>query len=63
MNSEISIVWVIAGAIVLATVGGVLASHFSPQAKAERRLRKSNAPIINKSNRPTVKFSVRTKKD
>jgi len=63
MNSEISIGWFIAGAIALAVIGGGMASYFAPQARADRRRRKSNAPIVNKSNRPTVKFSVRTKKD
>jgi hypothetical protein len=63
MDLEISIVWIVVGAIVLAVVGGALASYFSPQARADRRRRKSNARIVNKSNRPTVKFSVRTKKD
>ena len=63
MNSEISIVWVIIGAVVLAVAGGFFASYISPQAKADRRRRKSNAPVVSKSNRPAVKFSVRTKKD
>ena len=63
MDFEFSIVWILVGAIVLAVAGGALASYFSPHARAERRRRKSNSRIVNKSNRPTVKFSVRTKKD
>jgi hypothetical protein len=63
MNSETSIIWVVVGAVVLAIAGGALASYFSPDARAERRRRKSNARLVNKANRPTVKFSVRTKKD
>ena len=42
---------------------GAIASYFSPEAKAGRRRRKSNAPIVNKSGRPTVKLSARAKKD
>lgn len=63
MDFEFSIVWILAGAIALAIVGGALAAYFSPNARAERRRRKNNGRIVNKSNRPTVKFSVRTKKD
>ena len=63
MDVEFSIVWILVGAIALAIAGGALAAYFSPNARAERRRRKNNARIVNKSNRPTVKFSVRTKKD
>ena len=63
MDFEFSIVWILAGAVMVAIGGGALASYFSPHARAERRRRKNNARIVNKSNRPTVKFSVRTKKD
>jgi hypothetical protein len=63
MDFELSIVWILVGAIGLAIGGGALAAYFSPNARAERRRRKNNGRIVNKSNRPTVKFSVRTKKD
>jgi len=63
MNSEISLLWVIGAAVVLTIIVGAIASYFSPEAKAGRRRRKSNAPIVNKSGRPTVKLSARTKKN
>ena len=63
MDLEISIVWILVGAIGLAIAGGALATYFSPNARAERRRRKNNGRIVSKSDRPTVKFSVRTKKD
>ena len=51
------------GSLLLVFAGIRLARNFfSADAKLERRRRKNNAPISTKSNRPTVKFSVRTKK-
>ncbi len=51
------------GGLLLMVAGIRLAKNFfSEDAKWERRRRKSNAPISSKSHRPTVKFSVRTKK-
>ena len=41
-----------------------LSRYFSSAARAERRRRRSNRPIASRGNRhPTVKFSVKTKKD
>ncbi len=60
------------GELVVMTLGGLLLvfagirlarSFFSEEAKRERRRRRNNAPISAKSNRPMVKFSVKTKKD
>jgi len=60
------------GELVVITLGGLLLvfagirlarNFFSEEAKRERRRRRSNAPISTKSHRPTVKFSVKTKKD
>jgi hypothetical protein len=52
------------GSLLLVVAGIRLArSFFSEDAKRERRRRRSNAPISTKSSRPTVKFSVNTKKD
>jgi hypothetical protein len=62
MNFESPIVWVILGGIVVAIVVGLLASHFSSEAKMERRRRKSNSPVVSKERRPMIKFSVHTKK-
>jgi hypothetical protein len=52
---------VIVAAIII--VGSWVAKHFfSDEARWERRRRRSNAPIARKNNRPTVRFSVNTKK-
>lgn len=52
------------GSLLLVVAGIRLArSFFSVEAKRERRRRRSNTPISTKSSRPTVKFSVKTKKD
>ena len=59
------------GELVIIALGGLLLvvagirlarNFFSADAKWERRRRRSNSPISAKSNRPTVRFSVRTKK-
>jgi hypothetical protein len=62
MNSDMSIIWIIAAAIILTMVVGALTSYFSPEAKADRRRRKNNAPVVNTARRPAVKLSVRTEK-
>lgn len=52
------------GSLLLVVAGIRLARNFfSEDAKRERRRRRSNSPIAAKSNRPMVKFSVKTKKD
>jgi len=41
-----------------------IARHFfSAEARRERRRRRSNAPVTSKAKRPTVKFSVFTKRN
>ena len=40
-----------------------LPRYFSPEARAERRRRRSNRPIASRNKQPTVKFSVHTEKD
>jgi len=55
------ILWLAAGLIVVAILAVFVAPRFTAKARLERRRRKSNARIVNKSDRPTVKFSVRTK--
>lgn len=53
---------IIVGSILLGLAGLRLARNFfSAEAKRERRRRRSNTPLVTRSNRPTVKFSVRTK--
>ena len=58
------------GELVIIVVGGLLLvlagirftqRFFSHGARLERRRRRSNSPISAKSNRPMVKFSVKTK--
>jgi hypothetical protein len=53
----------ILGVAVLAVGYWVVTHFFSEEARWERRRRRSNTPITNKSNRPSVKLSVRTKKE
>ena len=62
MDFQNPIVWIVLGLVVLLGIGVFVASYFSPEARLERRRRKSNARIVSKTNRPTVKFSVRTGK-
>jgi len=53
-------VWIGLGmALLLAVLA--LGPRLSPQARVDRRRRRSNARIVSKSARRTVKFSVRTK--
>lgn len=50
--------------LVLVVVGCWVKTHFfSDEAKAERRRRRSNAPIRSDAKRPMVKFSVKTRKN
>lgn len=50
-------------ALIVIAAGYWLVMHFfSDAARWERRRRRSNAPIISKSKRPTVKFSVNLRK-
>jgi hypothetical protein len=52
------------GGLLLVVAGIRLARHFfSEESRWERRRRRSNARIAAKSNRPMVRFSVKTKKD
>ncbi|HWN96531.1 MAG TPA: hypothetical protein VNT99_15990 [Methylomirabilota bacterium] len=62
MDFQNPIVWNVIGLIVLGIVVAIIAPRFSAEARLERRRRKSNARIVSKSQRPTVKFSVRTKR-
>jgi len=54
---------IIVGGLLLGLAGWRLVRNFfSEAAKRERRRRRNNAPITARTNRPMVKFSVRTKK-
>ncbi len=61
MNFENPLVWMGGGLILFVILVVVVGLRFSNGARLERRRRKSNARIVNKTGRPTVKFSVRTK--
>jgi hypothetical protein len=61
MDFQNPVVWIVVGLIVIAGVIVFLAPRFSAEARLERRRRKSNARIVSKSQRSTVKFSVHTK--
>jgi hypothetical protein len=62
MDFENPVVWIVAGLILLGVAVTFVAPRFSAEARLERRRRKNNARVINKSGRPAVKLSVRTKK-
>ena len=61
MDFENPIVWIVGAVVAAMIVILFVAPRFSSEARLERRRRKSNARIVSKSDRPTVKFSVRTK--
>jgi uncharacterized membrane-anchored protein YhcB (DUF1043 family) len=61
MDWENPVVWLVGGLILGALVIVFVAPRFSSEARMERRRRKSNAPIVNKSQRRTVRFNARTK--
>jgi hypothetical protein len=61
MDFENPIVWIVGAVIAVTVIVVFVAPRFSTEARLERRRRKSNARIVSKSNRPTVKFSVKTK--
>jgi hypothetical protein len=56
-------VWLIVGLVVIGVIYWLASHYFSPEAKAERRRRRSNAPLRSTAKRPMVKLSVKTKND
>jgi hypothetical protein len=60
MRGELLIFWLV-GLAVLAIVAA--AAFLSPDARLRRRRRKSNKRIVSRSNRPSVRFSVKTPKE
>jgi hypothetical protein len=60
MNFDNPMVWVIGGVAILLLLAALLKHFFSEEARIQRRKRKSNARVVSKSRRPTVKFSVNT---
>jgi hypothetical protein len=63
MSLDHPLVLALIGVIVLAVVIGAAARYFSPEARFERRRRKSNYRVVNKAKGPSVTLSVRTKKE
>ena len=61
MDFQNPIVWIVAGLVLVAIILLFVVPRLSKEARLERRRRKSNARIVSKSQRPTVKFSVQTK--
>ncbi len=61
MDFQNPIVWGVGGVVLIAIILLFVVPHFTTAARLERRRRKSNARIVNKSDRRTVRFSVRTK--
>jgi hypothetical protein len=61
MDFENPAVWIVTGLLVIGIVVAIILPRFSSEARIERRRRKSNARIVSKSDRTTVKFSVHTK--
>lgn len=54
-------VWGIAGVIAIA-IALAMIFQLTPRARLKRRLKKTHSRIVSKSQRPTVKFSVKTRK-
>ena len=54
--------WSVAAAIAIAILLAVV-FQLSPRARLKRRLKKTHARIVSKSQRPNVKFSVKTPKE
>ena len=61
MDWENPVIWLVGALIVIALIIVFVAPRFSAEARMERRRRKSNAPIVSKSQRRTVRFNARTK--
>jgi hypothetical protein len=61
MSFENPLVWIVGGLILFVIIVVIVAPRFSAEARLERRRRKSNARIVSKTGKPTVKFSVHTK--
>jgi hypothetical protein len=61
MIFENPLVWIGGGLLLCVILVAVVAPRFSNDARLERRRRKSNARIVSKTGKPTVRFSVRTK--
>jgi len=54
---------IIFGVLAVITIAWVGRHFFSTEARRERRRRRSNTRLASTAKRPTVRFSVRTKRD
>jgi hypothetical protein len=55
-------VWWLLGAVAIAALL-IVAARLTPSARLRRRLRKTHSRIVSKSERPSVKFSVKPPKE
>jgi hypothetical protein len=62
MLSRDDLVWVLIGIVFLGAIV-FLALHFTSESRLRKRRRKSHSPVIAKSNKPMVKFSVKPPKE
>ncbi len=60
--SEGWLLWTVGGVVILG-LAVMVASQFSAEARLRRRRRKSHSPIVAKTRRPTVRFSVTVHKE
>jgi hypothetical protein len=60
MHGDSFVVWLVVF-VAVALWGGF--TFLSPDARLRRRRRKSNRPIVSRTNRPSVKFSVKPPKE
>jgi len=63
MSFNNPVLLVAVGLIVLVAIVGLIAHFYSPEAKLERRRRRSNYRVVSKTRRPMIKLSARTKKE
>jgi hypothetical protein len=61
MHGDGTVWWVIGAAAIVVLL--VAAARLTPSARLRRRLRKTHSRIVSKSERPSVKFSVKPPKE
>jgi hypothetical protein len=61
MNLDNRVALIIFGILAALAVAWTVRRHFSPEARRERRRRRSNTRLASTAKRPMVRFSVRTK--
>jgi hypothetical protein len=59
----LNIVWLaLLGVVIIATGVWALRHFLSPEARLDRRRRRSNSRVISNAKRPMIRFSVRARK-